>query len=61
MEPMLPLHWPPATGGYREVSPPVGVQENFYILGAKWRILRPFSGAYLSLLKVLGEQILEKS
>ena len=32
-----------------EVSPPVGVgvQENFHILGAKWRILRPFSGFFL--------------
>ena len=34
----------------------MGIRENFHILGAKWRILRPFSGgffAYLSLSKVL--------
>ena len=34
----------------------MGVRENCHILGAKWRILRPFSGgffAYLSVLKVL--------
>ena len=40
-----------------EVSPPVGVRGKLHILGAKWHILRPFSGgaffAYLSLLKVL--------
>ena len=42
----------------------MGVREKFHILGAKWRILRPFSGgvfAYLEGIKVLGEQILEKS
>ena len=51
------------------MSPPVGggVRENFHILGAKWRILRPFSGDFFCIsftieaIKVLGEQILEKS
>ena len=37
----FPLHWP------------LGVRENFHILGAKWCILMLFSvGAYLSVLKV---------
>ena len=51
-----------------EVSPPVGVgvQENVHILGANWCILGPFS-VFLGIsftiegIKVLGEQILERS
>ena len=68
---MSSLHWPPASAGRIRGSCPlpygVGIGENFHILGAKWCILRLFSGFFYCIsftiegIKVLGEQILEKS